>query len=135
MSDSLHVRHHMNTNVITLKPEQAVREVIDIFNRNHVFGAPVVDDLGNLVGVFSGTDCIRCTLKAKYDRGWNATVGDLMSRDVRTVEADYSILYVAEMFIDDVYRRYPVVEDNRVIGQISRFDILRAVSALEDSFA
>ena len=135
MSSSLHVRNHMNPRVISLKPEEELREVIQILNRYRVFGAPVIDELGNLVGMLSGTDCIRATLEAKYDRNFNLKVEDIMSKDVRTVEADYSILHVAKMFIEDPYRRYPVVEDNRVIGLISRTDILDALGRIPESFA
>jgi CBS domain-containing protein len=53
-----------------------------------------------------------------------------MSRDAKTVEAETTILEVAEMFLQDEYRRYPVMEDNRLIGQISRHDVLRALTTL-----
>ncbi len=135
MSDSLHVRFHMERNCLKLKPDQDIREVIQLFNRDNIFGAPVVDDMGNLIGVISGTDCIRAALKSKYDRNWQATVEDYMTTNVETVDADYSVLYVAEMFLKGHYRRYPVVEDNQVIGQISRNDILHAMGKVSDSIA
>lgn len=129
MSDpaSLHVRYNMNPNFIKLKPDQEIGEVITLFNKNRIFGAPVVDDLGNLVGMISGTDCIQAAIQSNFDPSWRGYVKDFMATDVRTVDADYSCLYVAEMFLKDNYRRYPVIDDNRVIGQVGRVDILRAL--------
>jgi CBS domain-containing protein len=49
---------------------------------------------------------------------------------VKTVEADASIVEVASMFLQDGYRRYPVLDDNRLVGQISRRDVLKALEAL-----
>ncbi|CAA6816922.1 MAG: Signal transduction protein [uncultured Thiotrichaceae bacterium] len=128
MSDtSLHVRHHMNPNFVKLKPDQEIGEVITLFNKLRIFGAPVVDDLGNLVGMISGTDCIEAAVQSNFDPSWRGYVKDFMTEDVRTVDAEYSCLYVAKMFLKDTYRRYPVIEDNRVIGQVGRVDILRAL--------
>lgn len=124
---SLHVRYHMNPNFIKLKPDQEIKEVITLFNKHHIFGAPVLDDIGNLVGMISGTDCINAAIQSNFDTSWRGFVKDFMTTDVRTVSADYSCLYVAKMFLKDNYRRYPVIDDNRVIGQIGRIDILRAL--------
>ena len=126
---SLHVRHHMDPNFIKLKPDQEIKEVITLFNKRRTFGAPVVDDIGNLVGMISGTDLINAAIQSNFDTSWRGYVKDFMTTDVRTVSADYSCLYVAKMFLKDSYRRYPVIEDNRVIGQIGRVDILRALEA------
>ena len=56
-----------------------------------------------------------------------------MSRDIRTVDAEDSILDVAKMFMDDHYRRYPVVDDNRVVGVITRLDVLKALRTVSAS--
>ncbi|WP_299874781.1 CBS domain-containing protein [uncultured Cocleimonas sp.] len=126
-SDELHVRYHLNPNFIKFKPDQEIAEAIKLFNKHRIFGAPVVDDLGNLIGMISGTDCIKAALKSNFDSSFRGKVQDFMTPDVRTVEADYSCLYVAEMFLKDHYRRYPVVENGNVIGMIGRTDVLKAL--------
>ena len=126
-TDSLHVRYHMDRNFIKLKADQEISEVIGIFNKHHMFSAPVVDDIGNLIGMLSGSDCIHAAVKANFHSSWRAHVKDFMSEDVRTVDADYSCLYVAKMFIEDPYRRYPVIENDHIVGTISREDILKAL--------
>ena len=55
-----------------------------------------------------------------------------MSRNPVTVDSELSILELAEMFVAKPYRRYPVVEDNRLVGQISRSDVLRAIDRIND---
>ncbi len=125
--DELHVRYHLEPNFVKLKPDQEIKEVIKIFNKHRIFGAPVVDDIGNLVGMLSGTDCIKAALKSNFDSSFRGLVEDFMTTDVRTVDADYSCLYVAEMFLDDSYRRYPVIENDNVIGMIGRTDVLKSL--------
>ena len=125
--DALHVRYHMNPNFIKLKPDQEIGEVIHLFNKLRIFGAPVIDDLGNLIGLVSGTDCISSALQSNFDTSWRGQVKDIMTTDVRTVDADYSCLYVAKMLLQDKYRRYPVIENGQVIGMIGRTDVLKAL--------
>ena len=56
-----------------------------------------------------------------------------MTTDVTSVESDTSIMEIARMFAETPYKRFPVMEDNRLIGQISRRDVLRAIRALSKS--
>ncbi|WP_308874831.1 CBS domain-containing protein [Thiothrix subterranea] len=49
------------------------------------------------------------------------------------MDAEDSILDVAKMFMDDHYRRYPVLDDNRVVGVITRLDVLKALRTIGDS--
>ena len=53
-----------------------------------------------------------------------------MSKGVKAIEVDTSILEVAQMFMESEFRRYPVMDKNRLVGQISRHDVLRALSTL-----
>jgi len=128
MPKTLHVKNYLNPNFVTLKPEQFIKDVIYVFNRQNIFGAPVLDDLGNLVGVLSGSDCIQAAIKGNFDQNSHHTVSDLMTRDVKTVDSNYSILFIAKEFMNSPYRFFPVMDDNRVIGVINRSDILRAIS-------
>ncbi len=126
-TDSLHVRYYMDRKFIKLKADQEISEVIGLFNKHHIFSAPVIDDIGNLIGMISGSDCINAAVKANFHTSWRAHVKDYMKGDVRTVDADYSCLYVAKMFIEDSYRRYPVIENDHIVGMIGREEILKAL--------
>ncbi|MGB3917975.1 CBS domain-containing protein [Thiothrix litoralis] len=127
---SLSVRDYMSNRLATLNEKQDMREAVKIFTERNLFGGAVVDNLGNLVGILSVTDCIDVALRSGYHSGWRGTVGERMSRDIRTVDADENILDVAKMFMDDHYRRYPVLDDNRVIGVITRLDVLKALRTI-----
>ena len=128
MPKSLHVKNYLNPKFVTLKPEQYIKDVIFVFNKQNIFGAPVMDNLGNLVGVLSGSDCIQAAIEGSFDQNSHLTVSELMTRDVKTVESNYSILFIAKEFMNTPYRFFPVMDDNRVVGVISRSDILRAIS-------
>lgn len=133
MQQSLSVRYYMNPNFLTLKVDQDIHEVIALFNAKRLFGAPVVDNVGNVIGILSGTDCIRAAVKYGFHPGFRGVVGDFMTKDVVTVEADSSILQVADQFFASHYRRFPVLHNNHVIGQIGRVDVLRAIEKLYQS--
>ena len=130
---SLSVRDYMSNRLASLREKQDIREAVKIFTERNLFGGAVEDNRGNLVGILSVTDCIDVALRSGYHSGWRGTVGERMSRDIRTVDADENNLTVAKMFMDDHYRRYPVVEDNRVIGVITRLDVLKALSKIGES--
>ena len=102
---SLSVRDYMSNRLATLNEKQDLREAVKVFTERNLFGGAVMDNLGNLVGILSVTDCIDVALRSGYDSGWRGTVGERMSRDLRTVDADDNILEVAKMFMADHYRR------------------------------
>ena len=81
--------------------------------------------------MLSEKDCLRVALNAGYNQEAAGRVADYMSTNVITVDADASIIDVAKMFLESPYKRYPVVdEDNRLVGQISRSDVLKAIDAV-----
>lgn len=126
----LQVRNYMSTRFATLSGEQDISEAITLFTRRDLFGAAVLDNLGNMIGVLSVTDCIGEAIREGFDAGSYRKVSELMSRDVRSVDADDSILDVAQMFMEEPYRRYPVVEDNRVVGVVTRLEVLKGIAKI-----
>ncbi len=137
MLHSISVQDFMEANLVTFKPDQDIMQAIRLLLDNGISGAPVVDHFGNISGILSEKDCLQVALKAGYHGEWGGVVADFMSPSVVTVEADTSILAVAKMFLEAPFKRYPVVSDNRLVGQISRRDVLRAVEKIsaESSFA
>ena len=124
------IRDFMSRNVITLSPDMEVMEAIKILVEQGISGAPVMDHHGNLVGMLTEHDCIKVALNAGYYDEWGGKVAEFMHPEVETVDMDASILEIAEKFIGNEYRRYPVVDENRLVGQISRHDILKALISL-----
>lgn len=127
MLKSMLVADYMSRRVITLSPEQSVHDAIHVLLENQISGAPVVDENGQLKGMFSESDCLKGALEASYHDTEIGTVSEYMTLDLQTVSGQTSILDAAEIFLADHRRRLPVVDDGKLVGQISRRDLLRAM--------
>jgi len=124
------VKDYMARTLVTFKPDTDVLDAVHLLVKHRIAGAPVVDDAGNLIGMLSELDCMKVALHAGYHGDWGGPISDYMSQGVQTVDAEMSIIDLAQVFIDTTFRRFPVVENNRLIGQISRRDVLRALEYL-----
>lgn len=124
---------YMATDLITFSPDQDIQEAIDILLEKKISGAPVLDEHRHLVGILSEKDCLRIILEsAYYDMPpESGKVSDYMSHTVTTIMADRDILEVANLFLNSTHRRFPVIDKGRVIGQISRKDILKAAKDIK----
>jgi len=124
------VRDYMAGRLVTFKPDMDVLDAIYELVQHRIAGAPVVNDQGELIGMLSETDCLKVALNAGYYGDWGGPVADFMAPDVETIDADMNIVDLAQRFLDSGFRRFPVIRDNRLVGQISRRDVLRALSQL-----
>lgn len=121
------VKDYMARTLVTFKPETDVLDAVHTLVQHRIAGAPVVDDEGNLLGMLSEFDCMQVALNAGYHGTWGGPVRDYMSDGVETVDADMSIIDLAQVFVNKKFRRFPVVQGTRLVGQISRRDVLRAL--------
>lgn len=116
----------MNPRVITIGPNETVGGAIQILLDRRISGLPVVNDNGDLIGVITEF----ALLAAAYDgKVRNDPVGKHMTKQVLSVDENASLQSIADTFIIHRVRRVPVLRNNRLIGQISRRDLLRAVEA------
>ena len=121
----------MVTKLVTLKPDRDVFEAIGYLLKHRISGAPVVDGQGNLLGVFSERYCMRVLIEAANDQLPTAKVSAFMNTDFgRTIPEDIDLLSIAQIFLDTHYRRLPVLRDGKLVGQISRRDVLRVANRL-----
>jgi len=127
---SVLVRDYMSGKLVTFHPDTDVLDAIHELVENGIAGAPVTDNRGNLVGMLSELDCMKIALQAGYHGQWGGPVSDYMTRDVQTIEADMSIIDLAQRFLETSFRRFPVIKDHRLVGQISRRDVLRALEQI-----
>jgi len=127
---SIRVADYMATQLLVLSPGMTMADAIQELLDRKVSGAPVVQD-GKLVGVFSESDCLKEALHAGYHNTGSGTVGDYMTRDAETIAADESIITAAEIFLGHKRRRLPVLDaSGKLVGQISRRDVLRAMASV-----
>ncbi len=120
------VRDFMVTRLLTLTPEMSIFEAMRRLLEHRFSGAPVVDAAGKLVGMLSEKDCLRVFASGAYYYDAGGTVSDFMTREVTTVDPDDELFKVADLFLSRSFRRLPVVEDGKLVGQISRRDVLLA---------
>jgi CBS domain-containing protein len=121
------IRNYMATELTLLRPEMEILHAMEILLEKRISGAPVVDTEGAVVGVLSKKDCLRAALNAAYFQEWGSPVAGFMSTKVEVLEADMDLVAAAERFLASNYRRFPVLQEGRLVGQISRADLLRAL--------
>lgn len=117
----------MVTKLVTFSPNTSIQKAIQVLLEKRLSGAPVVDDEANLIGVLSKKDCLKIVLNTTYHQHWGGTVGEYMSQEVTTIEAETDLMSAAEFFLNSTFRRFPVLRDGRLVGQISRHDVLRSL--------
>jgi predicted transcriptional regulator len=125
------VRDYMDKSFITLSPDMDVYQAIDILLKKGITGAGVVDKKGNLLGVLSEKDCLRTLVHGAYSELPSGIVSDYMTKNVVTIAPDQDIFSTADMFFTHVFRRLLVVEEGKLIGQITRRDLLRVVQKIK----
>jgi len=127
MLQSIKVRDYMSKGLITLTPDMDLFEAINLLQTNRISGAPVVDENGHLVGMLSEGDCLNSIIRDIYYEEAGGRVEDFMTRDVETIGPDDDIVDIAVAFNKRRRRRFPVIDENELVGQISQHDILQAV--------
>ena len=121
------VKHYMARHLVTLSPDMEILHAVHTLIENDISGAPVIDKEKRLVGILTEKDCMQVVLNATYHSEYGGVVAEFMTIDVEVMSPEDSIVDAAERFLDKRYHRYPVMEKNRLIGQISRCDVLRAL--------
>ncbi len=124
------VRDHMSSAEIRFTPDMEILEAMNTLIKYRISGAPVMDLQGNLVGILTEKDCMRVAINASYHRDWGGRVSEYMTKDVKTIDVDASIVDVANIFLNENFRRMPVMDRHRLVGQISRHDVLKAMQTL-----
>jgi len=124
------VREYMDTTVQTLNPDMDIVAAVTYLLKNRITGAPVIDDDNHVIGILTEKDCLRLlAIGDEANQRPKGIVREFMTTNVKTVPPNMNIYFAAGMFLNDVIRRFPVVDNETLIGVITRFDILRAIEA------
>lgn len=119
----------MDTTLHTLSPDTPILDAVDFLLEHHVTGAPVVNAEGRLVGMLSERDCLKLLAKGMDEDLESRHVSDFMISEVISIPPDMDMYWVAGIFLGSTVRRLPVVENGKLVGAITRFDILRVIQA------
>jgi CBS domain-containing protein len=152
----LQVRDIMDTDVPTVRPEDSVETVLKIRRRHELPGVPVVNDSGRCVGIITDADLILSEeqgdlhlphyfelfggvvflepLRKFEDRlrkAFSSTARDLMTEDPITIDASETVAAAARVIAERKHNRLPVVEHGRLVGVVTRVDVLDALTREE----
>jgi CBS domain-containing protein len=127
MLSKITVADYMTKRLVTLTKQTNAFDAIKKLLENKITCAPVIDEHGQLIGMFSEKDGMRVVLESVYDQGMSGKVGDFMSTEIISVEANSSIVNLAQKFQGSTVRSYPVFDHAKLVGIISRTDVLRAL--------
>src|SRR5574344_1500606 len=128
LMESIRIREYMNPRPAIFRSDQTVYEAIHALLTAGLTGGPVVDAQHRLVGFLSEHDCLLAGIEATYTCQQLASVEQLMSKEVLSVAPDDSIIELAQRMAGPKPKIYPVLdEDGKLLGTISRQDVLRAM--------
>ena len=123
------VADYMSKRLVTLAKDTDVVDAVKKLLDHKITSAPVVDQRGHLLGMFSEKDVMSVVLETVYNQSMSGKVGDYMTTEVISVDADSSIVDLAEKFQQTSVRSFPVFQDNDLVGIVSRTDVLRALAS------
>ncbi|MBL7022682.1 MAG: CBS domain-containing protein [Candidatus Marinimicrobia bacterium] len=121
------VRDYMTSKVVSVKPDIDVCRAIELLLDNKISGAPVVNNDNELVGILSEKDCIQIMANESFHDFPCGLVSDYMTEPCKTLHPNDDIYTAVDMFLHSMYRRAPVLENKKLVGIISRRDILKAI--------
>jgi CBS domain-containing protein len=115
-------RDIMTRKVCTIHPEASAQEVAQLLDSQRISGAPVVDADGILIGIITEADII-----SKVNRD-GLCVADIMSHELIVVNEETDVSEIAMLLTERKIKRVPVVQDGKLVGIVSRADIVHAVA-------
>jgi CBS domain-containing protein len=124
------VADYMTKKIVTVTKDTDVINAIKSMLDHKITCAPVVDPNGKLIGMFSEKDGMQVFLESVYDQGMSGKVGEYMTKEIVSVDASSSIVDLAEKFQKSSVRSFPVFQDGKFVGIISRVDVLRALTSI-----
>ncbi|MUP45295.1 CBS domain-containing protein [Gramella sp. BOM4] len=122
------VRDYMVEDLITFREHENIMDVMEKLIKNGISGGCIVNEKNELLGIISEGDCMKEISDSRYYNMpmTDLTVGKRMKTDVLTIDANMNVLEAAKRFTDLKVRRFPIVENGKLIGQISQRDVLKA---------
>lgn len=124
--DESRIASVMQRDYLRLRHDEPIRNAVAQLVRTSSGAAAVIDNSGTLIGILTQKDCFRSALGASYYRAWQGNVADHATREVETLDAETDLVTAAEAFIEKPYRVYPVTDGGKLVGMLTRTDLLAA---------
>jgi len=120
------VKHVMTTEVVTVKRDTPISQATELLMKNNITGMPVVEEDMTLVGVITEKDVLNLFYSSGH--ATNRTVNDFMTTPAVHFDLDEDLQHVCACLMENYFRRVPVTSNGKVVGIISRCDVLDYVS-------
>jgi len=121
------VSDFMDKSFETIHPDTSMHKAMKLLVKKKLTGVLVVDDDKNLVGVLSEKDCLKILLHHGFDGFPDDVAGTYMHEAPMTIESRLDIIRASQIFLDNTFRRLAVVDDGKLVGQITRRDIVKGM--------
>ncbi|MDG1729029.1 MAG: CBS domain-containing protein [Algibacter sp.] len=130
---SLTVSDYMTTSLITFTRDQSIESVMQSLIKNRISGGPVVNENNELIGIISEGDCIKQISESRYYNMpmQDQTIEKHMVSNVETIDGNMNIFDAASKFLQSKRRRFPILENGKLVGQISQKDVLKAAMQMK----
>lgn len=128
-------RDFMATDLVTLLPTDDVLDAVQVLLHHRISGAPVVDADGRYLGVFTEKCSMHVLLDAAYEQLPVCDVRSFMDTDAQTICPETQLLSIAQVFLLTPYRRLPVLDQGKLIGMVTRRDVMKRWMELVESVA
>lgn len=127
------ITKYMTTNLVTFKPEDEIGDVIETLMEKQISGAPVLNEKRELIGIISEQDCLRVIIDSVYHNHpiSKHRVKEYMNKKIITLKVEDDVVHAANMFLQHRFRRFPVTENGKLRGLVSKRDILAAAHKLQ----
>tara|TARA_Y100001960_G_scaffold183464_1_gene192242 strand:- start:1992 stop:2408 length:417 start_codon:yes stop_codon:yes gene_type:complete len=133
--ESLKVKDYMTLQAVTFSPEMSLSAALEKVLDSRYLGGPVVNERKEVIGFLSGQDLLDKLIKVSYYCQDTHIVSDCMHSEVLSVTSDTSIIELAEMMKVGKPKVYPVIDAGKLVGIITRRDVLRAIGKnIDDCF-
>lgn len=117
----------MKTDLLTVGKETPIYEAISMMVDNNITGIPVVDDQMHLIGVVTEKDILK-SLSELNDSGNDGKVEDFMTENTVSFDESEDLVAICECLVENHFRRVPILTDGKLVGVISRTDIIEPVA-------
>ena len=134
--ENILVKDYMSKEIISFHKSDSIFEVKRVLLEKKISGAPVISKSGKLIGIISETDIMKQIIDSKYFNMpmSRTTVSKYMTKNVDYISPNETIFDAAEKFLRLKRKRFPVMESNRILGIISRVDIIAAALKIRSNF-
>ncbi len=118
----IRAKHIMSRKLLTVAEGANIKHVMKLLSENRVTGLPVVSEDMSLLGIVTEKDILKVLLYGKDIKF--KTAGDLMATDIVSFEEDEDLMTIFRTLVEGNFRRVPILSDGKLIGIISRRDII-----------